>query len=118
MWRRQPLGQLGEPHQVGKQHRHLGVGIGNAFFARLQALRDRAGQDVEQQIFRFFLLLLELRVLGLELLAAQLFHVAQALFFDGRGQARFEQHLAKGFGQVIIGAHFNAAHHVVNVLAA
>ena len=94
------------------------MGIGDAFFATFEPVRYRFGQDVEQQSLGFALLLLQLFVLRLQLLAAHGFQVAQALFLDGRGQARLEQNLAEGLGQIVLSAHFDAPHHVIDLLPA
>ena len=73
----QSLGNPGEIDDVDKHHGNIGKTIGNGLAAVLQALGNRAGENVQQQAFGAILLVLQHLVRFFEA------HLG-FLFFDGR----------------------------------
>jgi hypothetical protein len=89
--RRHALGDVGEVHDVGEHHGHVGEAVGDGLVAALQPLGHRAGQDVEQQPFRSLLLDLQQAVgLGEPRLRPLLFDGGEAQQQEDDGRHRRE----------------------------
>ncbi len=124
--RRHLLRQPREVDDVGEHHGHVGEAVGDDAVLLLQPLRDRAGQDVEQQPLGLLLLVLQQLVLLVDPrceLVALADEVADEEVDDGRhrGEVEREEHRdalhrharVDALGEVVVEEPGHRGHHDV-----